>query len=181
MKYVALLRGINVGGNHKVEMKKLKALFESLGFVDVSTYINSGNVMFEGSGKTQDIRKKIESSLKKEFGFEIPTLVKTARGMQNIAKAIPAQWQNDPTQRTDVAYLFPEIDSKETIDALPLHKDFVDARYVNGAIFWNIDRKNYTKSRLNKLIGHKLYKYMTVRNVNTARYLRNASTKTAQL
>jgi uncharacterized protein (DUF1697 family) len=171
MKYIALLRGINAGGNRKVEMKKLKALFECLGFENVSTYINSGNAIFEGKGKTQDIRNKIELNLKKEFGFAIPTLVKTVKEIRKITEAIPTKWQNDTRQRTDVAYLFPEIDSKKTIDALPLNRAFIEVLYVKGAIFWNMDRKNYGKSRLNKIIGHKLYQSMTMRNINTARYL----------
>jgi uncharacterized protein (DUF1697 family) len=51
MTYVALLRGINVGGNNKVEMKKLKTTFETLGFTSVVTYINSGNIIFNTSDK----------------------------------------------------------------------------------------------------------------------------------
>lgn len=173
MKYVALLRGINVGGNNRVDMKKLKAVFESLSCSNVSTYINSGNVIFETTESYDAICQKLKALFKKEFGFEIPTLVKSATEMAQIAKAIPSNWKNDTEQRTDVAYLFPEIDSKKTIEDLPLNKEFVNIRYVKGALIWNIDRKNYAKSRLNKLIGHKLYKFMTMRNVNTARYLGN--------
>ncbi len=171
MKYIALLRGINAGKERRVEMKKLRALFESLGFDNVSTYINSGNVIFEGKDKKQVIRQRLELNLYKEFGFEIPTLVKTEKEMVNIAKIIPKKWANDTEQRTDVAYLFPEIDLAKTVNELPINKDFIDIRYTKGAIFWNFDRKNYNKSRLNKIISHKLYQFMTVRNVNTARYL----------
>lgn len=171
MKYIALLRGINVGGNHKVEMKKLKILFESLGCINVLTYINSGNVIFESREDKINISKKVKDRLIKEFDFEIPILIKTEKEMKKIADAIPVGWQNDSTHKTDVAYLFPEIDSVKTIDELPVKKEFIEIRYVKGAIYWNIDRKNYNKSHLNKIIGHKLYQFMTIRNVNTARYL----------
>ncbi|MFA6604256.1 MAG: DUF1697 domain-containing protein [Patescibacteria group bacterium] len=171
MKYVALLRGINVGGNKKIEMKKLKAIFESLGFTDVSTYINSGNIIFESGQKRTDLCKIIEVCLKKEFGFEIPMLIKTQREMKKIADAIPEDWRNDSAQKSDVAYLFPEVDSEKTIAELPIKKEYVDIRYIKGAIYWNVGREDYNKSHLNKIIGHKSYKYMTVRNVNTARYL----------
>ena len=70
-----------------------------------------------------------------------------------------------------MAYLFPDIDSADTIEQLPVDRAFIDVRYTPGAIYWNIDRKNQNKSKLNKLVGHKLYQFMTVRNVNTARYL----------
>ena len=171
MKFIALLRGINAGRNRRVEMKKLKMVFEMLGCANVLTYINSGNVFFESIMAQTAIQHKIEKALKNEFGFEIPTLVKTEKEMQQIAKAIPATWQNDTEQRTDVAYLFREMDSKKIINQLPVNKEFIDVRYVKGAVFWNVNRKNYNKSHLNKLIGHEIYQFMTVRNINTARFL----------
>lgn len=171
MKYIALLRGINVGKERRVDMKKLKTIFESLSCINVSTYINSGNVIFEAKDHQNNIFKKIKFGLKKEFDFEIPILIKTEKEIKKIADAIPIEWQNDSSQRSDVAYLFPEIDTKKTIDELPVKKEFMDIRYVKGAIYWNIDRKNYNKSHLNKIISHKHYQFMTLRNVNTARYL----------
>ncbi len=171
MEYIALLRGINVGGNQKVEMKRLKALFESLGCINVSTYINSGNIFFESSESQENLHKKVETSLKKEFGFGIPLLIKTNQEIKKIADAIPKTWQNDSEQKTDVAYLFKEIDSKEIVNILPIKKKFIDIKYIRGAIIWNVKRKNINKSHLTKIISHKLYQSMTVRNVNTARYL----------
>lgn len=171
MKYIALLRGINVGGNRKVEMKKLRTLFESFGYTKVSTYINSGNIIFESEDDQKTVLAKIIKAFEKTFDFEIPTLVKTEKEMKKIAKAIPEEWQNDDTQRTDVAYLFPEADSKKIIEELPLKKEFLEIRYIKGAIIWNIKRENVNKSQLAKLISHKLYQTMTIRNVNTARFL----------
>lgn len=177
MEYVALLRGINVGKEKRIEMRRLKTVFEFLGLADVSTYINSGNIIFKARGNQQDIRKNIALRLKKEFGFDIPTLVKTKKEMIKIVDTIPDSWQNDTAQRTDVAYLFPEIDSKKTIDELPIKKEFIEIRYVKGAIFWNVSRKNYNKSHLNKIISHKFYQFMTVRNINTARFLAGLGSK----
>ena len=171
MRYIALLRGINVGGKNKVVMKDLTVLFESLDCFNVSTYINSGNVIFESKDGQDTIIKKVKAGFKQEYDFEIPFLVKTENEMKKIAGAIPKEWQNDSTHKTDVAYLFPEIDSKKILDELPVKKEFIDIRYVPGALYWNIDRKNYNKSNLNKIISHRLYQFMTVRNVNTARYL----------
>jgi uncharacterized protein (DUF1697 family) len=67
--------------------------------------------------------------------------------------------------------LFDGIDSKETIAKIPAKREFIDIRYAKGALFWNVLRKDYSKSQINKLIGSPLYKLMTVRNVNTARHL----------
>jgi len=171
MKYVALLRGINVGKGKRVDMKTLKAMFESLGYRNVSTYINSGNVLFEGNGECKDIRRMVEAAIKQEFAVEIPTLIITGKQVVEIASALPADWQNDSIQKSDVAFLFPEIDKESTIEELPIKREFIDTRYVKGAICWNVSRENYNKSHLNKIIGHKSYQFMTVRNVNTARYL----------
>ncbi|MDQ7814577.1 MAG: DUF1697 domain-containing protein [Patescibacteria group bacterium] len=170
MRYVALLRGINVGKTKRIEMKRLKALFETLGYFDVSTYINSGNIVFEAKKAQKTVRSEVENALKKEFGILIPTLVKTDKEMRKIADAIPAAWKNDDKQRTDVAYLFDKADNKKTIDELPVKHDYIDILYVKGALIWNVKRLNYNKSHLNKLIAHPLYQSMTVRNVNTARW-----------
>lgn len=171
MRYIALLRGINVGKGPRIEMKKLRENFEAMGYVKVSTYINSGNVIFEAGQGKENFRRKIEKSLKSEFGFEIPALVLSLPEIKKISGAIPALWKNDSSQKTDVAFLFPEIDSVETIDKLPLKRDYLDIRYVKGAIFWNVDRNNYNKSHLNKVAGHRFYLLITVRNVNTVRFL----------
>lgn len=152
-------------------MKHLKILFEGVGCVNVSTYINSGNVCFESNDSAGKILESLDACFRAVLGYEVPTLVKTMEEMQLIAAEIPTHGQNDSDQRTDVAYLFDEVDSIDIIDKLPFKRDFVYIRYVKGALIWNITRENYNKSQLNKLIGHKLYPYMTVRNVNTARRL----------
>lgn len=98
----------------------------------------------------------------------------TAIRLSKFFGTTPQFWlglQNDDTQRTDVAYLFPEADSKKIIEELPLKKEFLEIRYIKGAIIWNIKRENVNKSQLAKLISHKLYQTMTIRNVNTARFL----------
>ena len=171
MKYSALLRGINVGKTKRIDMKNLIDLFDRIGYLNVSTYINSGNIFFESAKSVSIIRKEIESNMHNEFGYDIPALVKTIKELQQIAENIPSTWLNDTTQRTDVAYLFEEVDSIEIIDELPVRKEYIDIRYTKGALYWNVQRENYGKSNLNKLAGHKLYQYMTIRNVNTARYL----------
>ena len=170
-KYLALLRGINVGGKNKVEMPRLRALFESLAYTDVQTYINSGNVLFTADEPIDSILDNVEVNFKKEFGFAIPILVKTQKDVIRVVEAVPAEWANDKEQKTDVAYLFPEIDYEEILNELPIKQEYVNLIYTPGAIIWNMDRENQNKSQLNKLVGNNLYKAMTVRNINTARYL----------
>lgn len=168
IKYVALLRGINVGGNNKTEMSKLKKVFESLGFENVSTYINSGNVIFKTHKK--DLEPLIEKTLKKTFGFEIRIVIRDEKNIKKLCKAIPKDWLNDAEQRTDVLFLWNEFDSKKSLDLIKTTE--VDTlKYINGAIVWNVKRTDVSKSGMNKFIGTTIYKNMTARNINTVRKL----------
>lgn len=171
MKYIALFRGINVGGHRKVEMKRLKTLLESMGYANVRTYLNSGNALFEAEDPREQIHASLTKALKETFGFEIATLIKSEEEITLIARAIPQEWQNNKEEKTDVAYLFAEVDTAKTVDEIPLKRAYADVIYVEGALIWHIMKKDYNKSQLNKLIGRKLYQKMTVRNVNTARFL----------
>lgn len=171
MRYVALLRGINVGKNNRIAMSSLKSLFEMNDYHNVSTYINSGNVIFETEKVPEMVVAEIEAGLLERTGANISVLVKTVAEMARIAAQIPATWENDTKQRTDIAYLFGEADTEDSINELPIRKEYLDIRYTAGALIWNVQRENYNKSQLNKIIGHRLYRYLTIRNVNTARYL----------
>ncbi|MDC7225932.1 MAG: DUF1697 domain-containing protein [Spirochaetales bacterium] len=171
MKYIALLRGINVGGKNKVDMKRLRTLLESMKYMNVETYLNSGNIIFETDLSREIVSESISKTLFEEFALNIRTLIKTSEEIIHIESVIPDEWQNNKDQKTDVAYLFPEIDSEKTLDEIPVNRKYTDLIYCNGAIIWHIMKKDYNKSQLNKLIGRKLYHFMTVRNVNTARYL----------
>ena len=168
MNYIALLRGINVGNSVRITMKELKTLFENTGCTNVSTYINSGNVIFTSSDDRIVIRKTVEKKLLKMTGIDIKVLIKTKDEIDAIAAAVPCTWKNDEKQRTDVAYLFDAIDDENTIGELPIKKEYIDIRYVKGAIIWNLKRADYNKSRINKIISCRLYKDMTIRSVNTA-------------
>ena len=168
MNYIALLRGINVGNSVRITMKELKALFEKTGCTNVSTYINSGNVIFTSSDDRIVIRKTVEKKLLKMTGIDIKVLIKTKDEIDAITAAVPCTWKNDEKQRTDVAYLLDAIDDAKIIDELPIKKEYIDIRYVKGAIMWNLKRADYNKSRINKIISCGLYKDMTIRNVNTA-------------
>jgi uncharacterized protein (DUF1697 family) len=170
MTYVALLRGINVGGNNKVEMKKLKATFESLGFTDVLTYINSGNVIFTSDKKSLDsLALEIEEAIEKVFSLTIRVLVRDSKNIQKLIQVTPTTFSNDESQRTDVLFLWDEFDSKKTLGIIK-HNPKVDTLlYTPGAIVWSIKRTDYTRSGMHDLIKSPVYKKMTGRNINTVR------------
>jgi len=169
MRYVCLLRGINVGGNRKVSMSDLRAVFEKLGYSDVATYINSGNVIF--SSNDVPSVTVVEKMLATDFGFDIPALVINVEHMQAIAEAIPTTWQNDTTQKSDVIYLLSDIDVPEIIETIGHKPEIETIIYVPGALLCNVDRTKQSRASLLKLMSMPVYKRMTIRNVNTARKL----------
>ena len=171
VRYVALLRGVNVGDGARVPMKDLKALLEGLGLDDVVTYLNSGNVVFSSALETPELTRVVGDALSREFGQEIPTLIKTAAEIVSIAESIPAEWGSDQGQQTYVAYLFSDVDDPGLVSELPVRTEFLSIFYAPGAIVWNIKRENYNRSHITKIAGHSSYARMTTRNVNTARKL----------
>ena len=175
MVYIALLRGINVGGKNKVDMKSLKSTFEEAGMEDVSTYINSGNIIFRSKlNSTQKIADKLEASIEKDFGFAVKVLVLSKSYIKKLEEALPDEWVNDRNiMKCDVMFIWSNFDKPEVMDILDIREGVDNVVYQQGAIFWQVDKDNIGKSRLTKLIGSELYKNMTVRNVNTLRKVNN--------
>jgi len=167
-KYVALLRGVNVGGNNKVEMKKLKKVFESFGFINVSTYINSGNVIFE-TNKKIDV-KSIEKAIHIVFAIEVRVLMRDSKTFLKLVQSLPLEWGNSHAQKTDILFLWDGFDNKKSLDSIKTTE--VDTlKYGNGAIVWHIRKVDYKKSGMKKFIGTLVYKNMTARNICTVRKL----------
>ncbi len=174
-KYVVLLRGVNVGGNHRVPKAEFQAVLEGLGFSDVVIYLNSGNAVF--ASEREPTCEEVQVALEKRFGFGIPTLLLAGEKVKAIATKIPAAWTNDTPrpdksgQKSDVLYLFDDINTRDILDKLGHKPEIETMLYVDGAVLANITRANQLKGSLQKLVGSKLYSQMTVRNVNTARKL----------
>ncbi len=174
-RYVVLLRGVNVGGQRRVPKAEFAAVLESLGFSDVLVYINSGNAVF--TSLYQPKRADIQTALEMHFGFDIATLLLTGEKVKAIAAAIPTEWTNDPIkseksgQKSDVLYLFDEINTPDVLAKLGYKPDIETMLYVDGAVLVNVTRANQLRGSLQKIVGTKLYASMTVRNVNTARKL----------
>jgi uncharacterized protein (DUF1697 family) len=172
MIYIALFRGINVGGNNKVEMKKLKSLLERTGFENVVTYINSGNVIFKksGGGSEAELARIIVQAVKDEFQLDLKIVVINSNHLDAICREIPADWVKNDEMRTDVLFLWEKYDYPGVLDIIK-YKEVDNVKYVPGALVWNVREKDYTKSNMVKLVGTDLYRHITIRNVNTVRKL----------
>jgi len=96
MKYIALLRGINVGGKRKIKMADLRAMCEKIGLQEVQTYIQSGNLIFEDSEEDRSVLEKaLQEQIKARFGFEIPVMMMTQTYLEQVAKNNPFLQQNE--------------------------------------------------------------------------------------
>lgn len=172
MTYVALLRGINVGGKNKVAMPRLKKTFEAVGVTDVTTYINSGNVIFkEPRRKPDTVSSALEKAIEKDFGFPIKVLLRDLPAIKTVIRALPDTWSNDQKMKCDVMFLWEDVDRKGILKDLKIKPDIEDVVYVPGALIWRVDRPAITRSGMMKVAGSDLYKAMTIRNCNTVRKL----------
>ncbi len=169
MKYVALLRGINVGGNNPVKMSELKIAFEAIGHTDVLTYINSGNVIFASEKKDKKtIVDELESMLTKRFHYTARVVVKSQTEIKKIESEIPKVWDTDTNIRCYVGFLS-DIATDDDIKEIKL-RDGVDEMKVNkGVLYMSTQLSGLTKSGFTKMVGTKIYKEMTMRNYNTTK------------
>lgn len=174
MKYLALLRGINVGGNNKVAMSELRACFEDLGFTNVSTYINSGNILFEAN-ETNEVKlvERCERAIEERFGFPVVIMVIAKTHFEDALKHAPAWWA-DGTEgmRNEALFVIPPTSSEDVLEHLQKKIDAPDAFGSRGqVIFWSLPMAAYTKSVVPKIIGTPIYKRITIRSAKTAKKL----------
>jgi uncharacterized protein (DUF1697 family) len=118
MRYVALLRGINVGGNTMIKMEELRKMLEDLGFRNVASYINSGNLAFDVPKSTEEkLVTKIEKAIEKDFGTPVPVMVREQKDMERIIAANPFYGEYGSPKEMHVLFLKEEM-PKEKRDQL---------------------------------------------------------------
>ncbi|WP_044402547.1 DUF1697 domain-containing protein [Lacinutrix sp. Hel_I_90] len=166
ISYIALLRGINVGGQKKVPMAELRVALSALAFKNIHTYIQSGNVVFESSEKdTSILEVKIFSSIKKQFGFEVPVLVKTNLEMKAIFRACPFSEKKKVSSYFTLLNSAPE---KELIDSLNTVAFDDEEIVATRNVVYFFSEKGYGKAKCNtNFIERKLKVTATTRNYKT--------------
>lgn len=170
MKYIALLRGVNVGGNSIIKMSEIREAFEKAGLENVSTYINSGNVIFESREKSPEkLREKIEDIFKKDF-FAINTLVMSHSDLQKVKDNIPSIWRKDDVRKY-VSFIFPPTTPKDVKDSVKLKEDIDFIDLGTHVVYMTTKLSGLTKSGYTKMVGTPIYKQMTIRNFNTVEKL----------
>ncbi|HEY0480050.1 MAG TPA: DUF1697 domain-containing protein [Kofleriaceae bacterium] len=171
--YLALLRGINVGGNNIIPMARLVESFTGLGHVNVKTLIASGNVVFQAT-KT-DLRKleqTIEQRLTADFAYDAKVVVKSHAEMAAIIDGLPKGWQRpSAAHRYYVIFLRHGVDRPGLVDELEPKAGVEVLTYRPGVLFWQAKISALTRSNVARLTQRKIYADVTIRNLNTTKKL----------
>lgn len=179
--YLALLRGINVGGNNIIPMAKLVESFTHLGHANVKTLIASGNVVFQ-TPKT-DLRKleqAIEKRLTADFAYDAKVVVKSHAEMDAIIDGLPKGWQRpSAAHRYYVIFLRHGIDRPGLVDELEPMAGVEVLTYCPGVLFWQAEISALSRSNVARLTQRKIYADVTVRNLNTTKKLAGLMAATA--
>jgi len=176
--FVALLRGVNVGGKNIISMTSLKASFERMGFTNVSTYINSGNILF--STKERDARKletKIEGMLSRDHKLACKVVVRSFSEITNLIENLPKDWDGDQEWKYNVIFLRHSIDSQKVLESLGPKREIEKVVYYPGTLLWSARLRDLSRTSMLKLSSKKIFQDMTVRNTNTTRKLYELMTK----
>jgi uncharacterized protein (DUF1697 family) len=175
--FIALLRGINVGGNKKVPMAMLKKALEKAGYENVKTLLASGNVTFEAGKKTPEVlRKELEALLQKTFGFSIPTLVRTQEQIDALLKSNPFKGVPVTKEtRLYVTFLSEKPTTKLKIPYTSPEGNFRILRVTEGEVcsVLTITAKAGTVDVM-KILEQEFGKNVTTRNWNTVQKLGKA-------
>lgn len=167
--YIALLRGINVGGNNIIKMVDLKSCFQSMGFTEVTTYIQSGNVIFKSSEEDKNILiEKIEQTLSGKFQYRSKIVLITHPFLKNVLENAPKDFGTSPDlYRYDVFFIKESLSAKKVMESVQIREGVDQAHQDNGVIYFTRLISKAGQSYLNQLIKIKIYKEITVRNYNT--------------
>ena len=173
--YVTLLRGINVGGNNLIKMTELATLFEALGYTDVRTYIQSGNVLF-GADEPDRARltSAIEDALSRTFNYESRVVVRSHEELRDIVTHAPDGFGSDPANyRYDVIFLKEPLTSAEAMKRVFIKEGVDQVSAGNGVLYFSRLISKASQSQMTRIIGLPIYQNMTVRNWNTTTKLLN--------
>jgi uncharacterized protein (DUF1697 family) len=167
-RYVALLRGINVGGKNLIRMPALKACFEEQGFADVATYIQSGNVLFSASGPSRDLTERIEKILAATFDYPASLVLKSRDEMRDVVEERPRGFGARPQEyRYDVAFLKEPLAAEQALSSVLLKEGVDEAWAGRGVLYLSRLDARAAESRINRIAGAPAYRSMTIRNWNT--------------
>ena len=168
-RYIALLRSTNVGGKNLIAKEDLKHCFENLGFTHVRTYIQSGNILFQGKNSSiKDLTKEIEEGLSDRFAYQAQAVVIPQKQYALIIKAAPRQWGKLSELKYNTLFLLGESTSEEVLAQLPPRMNALESVTLGpGVLFWSVVKTQSSKTTFTKLPQNPFYQQLTIRNHNT--------------
>lgn len=168
-RYVALLRGINVGGNNIIKMTALRAHFERLGHAGVETYIASGNVLFSArSSNKRALVKALEAALSLEFAYESRVVLLSAAELARVVSEAPPGFGRDPKKyRYDVLFVKEPFTAKQALPEVPAKPGVDEVFAGKHALYFRRLIAKASQSRLARIVGLPVYRNLTIRNWNT--------------
>jgi uncharacterized protein (DUF1697 family) len=162
--YIVLLRGINVGGNKKVPMKELSQLCENLGYTQVKTYIQSGNMVLLSDESPEEISRKLYAAIEQHFGFTVDLAIRSLEEWREILAANPFPVDKPKVVHT---FLLEKVPEKANYEALlQVDHEGEELALVGKSLFYYTPN-GFGTSKLGNLIERKLKVSMTARNWNT--------------
>jgi len=173
MKYIALLRGINVGGKNKVSMPDLKNCFEEAGFQNPRTYINSGNVIFESEQQsTVDLANYCQKIVERKFNLPIGVAVIDVHTLKESLDHVPDWWGKDPNFKHNAIFVIQPATAEEIVAEVGNIKPEYEKLFVyKDIIFWSAFLKAFSRTRWSRIVGTNAYQSITIRNANTTKKL----------
>ncbi len=172
-RYIAFLRGINISGKNKIPMAECKKAFEELGFGEVKTYLNSGNVIFSSDeDHVEGLTSQIEARVKEKFGFNIPVFVISKEDLENILQHAPDWWGGENKDIYDnLIFILPPATFAEVWDEIGEPREGLEKiENYQSAIFWSFSRKDYQKTNWwPKTASAGISGKLTIRTANTVR------------
>ena len=173
IRQIAFLRGINISGKNRVPMAELKACFEGLGFTDVKTYLNSGNIAFFSDEDDEDILAgQIEQMIKEKFGIPIPVFVISREELEDVLRHAPDWWGTENKAIYDnLIFILKPATFSEVFHEIGAQKDGLEQiQNYRGTIFWSFSRKDYQKTNWwSKTAGTSISGKLTIRTAGTVR------------
>jgi uncharacterized protein (DUF1697 family) len=171
MKFVALLRGINVGGNNALKMSELKEVFEKAGYTHVKTYINSGNIIFESEEKeSENLERKVEELISNYF-FPLRVVVLSQTELQHVLSNTPSSWKKNMDLRKYIAFVKSPCTPLEVVKEINIKEGVDSIEAGPRAVYMTTKMEGITRSNLSKINTTKVYKEITIRNNTTAEKL----------
>lgn len=182
-QYLALLRGINVGGNNIIRMADLKACFETMGLFEVETYIQSGNVVFKSDFQDKaTLNYEIEKVLSDRFNYKSKVVLLTRQHLEEVIKNAPKEFGTMPNEhRYDVIFLKEPLTAEEAMKGVRIREGIDNAYAGNEVLYFSRLISKAGQSYLNKIILLPIYQNMTIRNWNTTTKLANLMSKASSL